>query len=636
VIPVNYPDDELREQVEVLPSKPGVYMFRDAEEKVLYVGKARNLRKRVRSYFRSAKSLTRKSLLLVNRIASLDYIVTDNEVEALILENNLIKKYRPRYNVRLRDDKQYPYIKVTDEKWPRVLVVREIEDDGGDYYGPYTNATAMRATLRTLRRVFPYRTCSNRRLEREGRPCLYYHIGRCLGPCDDRCDEEEYVQLIQELERFLQGRTDELMKRLKQQMREASEALAFEEAAEYRDRLQALESVLERQKIVSAQLQDQDVIGFARRDDEASVVVLFVREGKLVGREHFMLTGAAELPDEELMAAFLKQYYTDAALVPQYLLLQVAVAEEATIQEWLSGLRGKKAYLRVPQRGEKRRLVELAHENAEELLGGEVLKRKHRYEQGESAVEELQSYLQLPEPPQRMECYDISNLQGTDSVGSMVVFVDGRPDKSEYRRFKLRTVEGSDDFASLQEVLYRRFKRGLQEREELSEKGHAAAAEAKFAQFPDLIVIDGGKGQLSAALEVLETLNLDHIPVFGLAKREEELFAPERSEPLAVPRDSDALQLLQRLRDEAHRFAVKYHRKLRQKRSIKSELDDIRGIGEKRRVALLKHFGSLDNIRSASVEELAAVPGMNSSVAERVASELQKRGETGENVAEKR
>mgnify|MGYP000598572993 CR=1 FL=1 len=619
---MSWPTPELAAQVNSLPQKPGVYVFRDAQGSVLYVGKAVNLRHRVRSYFQNARHLTAKTLLMLNQLAAVEHIVTDNEVEALILENNLIKQYRPKYNVRLRDDKQYPYIKITREPWPRVLVVRETEKDGARYFGPYTNAGAMRDTLQTLRKVFPYRTCSNRRLRRGGRPCLYYYIGRCLGPCDARCTPAEYQKMIDELADVLAGRGAAVARRLEQAMHRAADQLAFEQAAVYRDKLQALEAVLAEQKMVTARFEDHDVVALARQGDEASVVVFFVREGKLVGRDHLMLAGAADLPDAEVMACFLQQYYSEAAFIPRDLLLQVEPTGRETLADWLSTVRGKRCYLHVPRRGEKRRLVELAAANARELLTAEARRRERLYRRSEEAVAELQAYLQLPEPPQRIECYDISNFQGRDTVGSMVVFVGGRPKKSAYRRFRLRTVEGPDDFASLQEVLYRRFKRGLAERQELAARGHLDEEEARFAEFPDLIIIDGGKGQLNAALEVLRTLNLDHLPVFALAKGAEELFAPDQAEPLVLPRDSRALHLLQRLRDEAHRFAVAYHRRLRRKHSLKSVLDDIPGIGEKRKTALLKHFGSVESMRRASVEELAAVPGMTRTAAEQVAAWL--------------
>lgn len=592
---------DLAETIRRLPLKPGVYLFRDAQGDVLYVGKAVKLRQRVRSYFQSSRSLTEKTLHMINQIEDIEVIVTDNEVEALILESNLIKRYQPPYNIRLRDDKHYPYLKVTtNEPWPRVLIVRSIENDGARYFGPYADAGAVHETLRAIRSAFPYRTCSNYRVQQPGRPCLEYYIGRCLAPCDGRTSQAEYGQMIEELCRFLEGRDDTIIRRLTEQMEAAAEELDFERAAELRDRRRALTRVLEKQKMISSRLEDQDVIAYAKAGDQVAVQVFFVREGRVVGREHYILTDAADSAGPAIMAAFIKQHYAQTPFIPRELLLNEWPEEEelAAIEQYLSDRRGSKVFVRVPQRGEKKRLVAMVEENARLLLEQAELQQAHAEEERNEALTMLAEALQLDTLPVRMECFDISNLHGEQAVGSMVVFENGRPKKSDYRRFRIRTVTGSNDYAMMQEVLHRRFERAL-------------ADDEKFRDLPDLIVVDGGKGQLNAALEVLKALNLDHIPLVALAERFEHLYRPGRSEPIELPHHSPALRMVTWLRDEAHRFAVSYHRRLRTKRSIKSLLDDIPGIGPKRRAALLKAFGSIEAIQRASIEELSRVPGMN-------------------------
>lgn len=634
----------LRERVADLPERPGVYLFKDAEGEVLYVGKARSLRQRVRSYFQSSKYLTTRILRLMQRVADLEFIVTRNEVEALVLENTLIKRYRPRYNVRLRDDKTYPYLKITvNERWPRVSVVRQVKDDGARYFGPYTFSASLQEALRLIRRVFPYRTCSNHRLARGGRPCLHYYIGRCLAPCAGLCDEEQYDGMIRELIAFLEGRSREMLNRVERQMQEAAENLEFERAAELRDQLRALHQVLEQQQVASPRRGEQDAIGLAREGDRAHAQVFFVREGKVIGREQLSLSGVEGLADEEVLAAFLTQYYSRASYVPQEILLpcDLPEGEAEVIARWLGERRGHRVRLHRPQRGAKRRMVEMAEHNARLLLERAETEERARDDRARRALEELADYLGLEEPPRRIECYDISNLQGAQAVGSMVVMIDGEPRKSEYRRFRIQTVEGPNDFASMQEVLYRRLRRGLQEREEAGKARGAAAGAPNgvavpapaapdgvpegaseepggFADLPDMILIDGGKGQLSAAVEVLDRLGLVDIPVFGLAKRFELVFAPGRPDPIVIPRDSPALHLLQRIRDEAHRFALSYHRKLRQRATLHSVLEEVPGIGPRRRKALLEAFGSLDAIARATEDELAAVPGMTRKAAEAV------------------
>lgn len=603
---------DLEATVRSLPTRPGVYVFRDAEGDVLYVGKAVNLRNRVRSYFQSPRNLTGKVLHMVNQVDAIEVITTDNDVEALVLESNLIKRYKPPYNIRLRDDKHYPYLKVTvNEAWPRVIIARSVQNDGARYFGPYTDSGALHETLRVIRKTFPYRICSNYRLQQKGRPCLEYYIGRCLAPCDGRADPGQYAAMIEELCDFLEGRDVTVIRQVEARMHEAAERLDFERAAELRDQLRALRQVQEKQKVISGRLEDQDLVGCAQAGGRACVQVFFVREGKVVGREHFLLDGAGAREPGEILAAFIKQYYADTPFIPREILVSAALPadEEAVIGRWLAERRGTRVFLRVPQRGEKRRLMNLVVENARLLLEQEQARSRRDREGGRQAVEDLASALGLETLPSRIECFDISNFQGRQAVGSMVVFQDGAPRKSDYRRFKIRTVQGANDFAMMQEVLYRRFRRGQEE-------------DPRFAQLPDLIVIDGGKGQLNAALEVLRALNLDHIPTIALAKRLEEVYLPGRPDPLRLPDHSPGLLLLRRVRDEAHRFAVTYHRKLRAARSVRSVLDDIPGIGPRRRRALLKHFGSIEAIRSASVEELAAVPGMSRRAAEAVKERL--------------
>ena len=672
----------LRQKAAELPEQPGVYLFKDREGQVLYVGKARSLRQRVRSYFQAARHLPARIQRMVQRAADLEFIVTRNEVEALVLENTLIKRYRPRYNVRLRDDKTYPYLKVhVHEDWPRVSIVRQVQDDGARYFGPYTFSASLQEALRLIRRVFPYRSCSDHRLRRGGRPCLHHYIGRCLAPCAGLCDREQYDAMIRDLIAFLEGRSRAVLERVEAEMQAAAERWEFERAAELRDQLRALHQVLEQQQVASPRRGEEDAIGIAREGDRAHAQVFFVREGRVIGREQLAMTGVEGLEDGELLAAFLTQYYGRATFVPREILLPVELppGEAEVIARWLSQRRGVQVRLHRPQRGTKRRWVELAQHNARLLLAQATTDQRVRQDRARRALEELARYLELDEPPRRIECYDISNLQGAQPVGSMVVMIDGEPAKAEYRRFRIRTVEAPNDFASMQEVLYRRLRRGLEAQgipveegpraraagtgaAQLGEPlggtrpaaapapqvalgGGASPAEAAdgagsaddgggvvpegdgeggrealrgFGDLPDLILIDGGKGQLSAAQEVLDRLGLVDIPVFALAKRFELVFAPDRPDPIVIPRDSPALHLLQRIRDEAHRFALAYHRQLRQRAGLHSVLEEIPGIGPRRRKALLEAFGSLEAIARASEDELAAVPGMNRAAAQAV------------------
>ncbi len=606
--------DHINSQVATLPRKPGVYLMHDADGAVIYVGKAVDLRNRVRSYFQTSAQENPKVRAIVSEIADLEFIVTDSELEALILEANLIKQHRPRYNVRLKDDKRYPYIKITwGDPFPRVLITRRMEQDGGRYFGPFTSSAAVRQTLDLLRKSFPYLTCNRAISGQDERACLYYDIKLCLGPCIGAVTQKEYRATILDLARFLEGRSEEVVAGLEQRMRAAAQELRFEQAALLRDQLRAVERVVEQQKIVSSTGGDQDVIAFAREEGDACVQVFFIRGGKLLGREYFVLEGTQDEEERDVMAAFLKQFYEEAAYVPPEVLLPEQIEEVLIIEQWLRGKRGAKVTLRVPRRGQKRELVTLAAENAAETLASLRTQWQADAHKHEQALAELEEALNLPAAPVRIECYDISTTQGAEIVGSMVVFVHAVPRKSDYRRFNVRGVEGPDDYASMRQVLERRFRRW-----------QAAAAGDKlgrrdikgWAKLPDLLIVDGGKGQLSVAVEVLREFDLfGQVPVAGLAKREEEIFLPGRARPVLLPRRSQGLFLLQRVRDEAHRFAITHHRQRRRRAGVASQLDGIPGVGPVRRKSLLKAFGSIENIRAASVEQLAAVPGIPRAVA---------------------
>ncbi len=610
--------------LETLPTKPGVYIFKNEAAKVIYVGKAVNLRARVRSYFHQAAQQTHKIRRLVEEVATIDFIVAGSELEALLLENNLIKKHQPRYNVRLKDDKRYPYIKVHwQDPFPRVTTTRRISNDGARYFGPYTAAAAAYQTLDLVRKIFPYLTCTRTITGQDERACLYYHIGRCAAPCIGVVDQEEYRAIIQSLCDFLSGNTEPVVVELQSQMQVAAESLDFEKAALVRDQLRAIEHVVEKQKVMSSDLTDQDVIAFARENSDACVQIFFIRAGRLIGREYFLLEGTAEEDDRAIMTSFVKQFYDQVDSVPPEILLPQEVDEVMIIRNWLRGKRGAEVMLKVPRRGKKRELVQMAAENAIETLAHLRAQWEADESKQSEALSDLQQYLNLPDPPVRIECYDVSTLQGTHTVASMVVFVKGVPRKSDYRRFKMQGVKGQNDFASMQETLRRRFKRMRDAGYQLADAPGKKDEYNAWSLLPDLIIVDGGKGQLNAALEVLDEFELrDALPIAGLAKREEELFVPGQSEPVILPRNSQGLFLLQRIRDEAHRFAVEYHRKVRGQRSITSQLDQIPGIGPRRRQRLLKAFGSIEAIREASVEELAAVPGMTRSAAEEIKSSL--------------
>lgn len=588
--------DEVQEKLQILPDKPGVYLMKDAQGRIIYVGKAVNLKNRVRSYFQSSRNHSPKVQALVARIADLEYIVTASEIEALIFECNLIKKHHPKYNISLRDDKTYPYIKVTAEEYPRVFATRKVLKDGARYFGPYTSAGAVHETLRLLKKLFPLRSC--RKLDAP-RPCLEHHIKRCLAPCSGQVDQAEYQEMIRAVCLFLEGRSDAVAQSLRRRMEAAAEQLNFELAAKLRDQLAAVEKITEKQNIVTGS-GDQDAIGLARSALGTCVQVFFIRSGKMVGRDHFLLSGSEDESDEALLTAFIKQYYNQATFIPREILLPLILEEQALLADWLSGSKGSRVAVETPKRGTKKDIVNMAIGNASLVLEEQAAKIQSRNEQTEGAVDELGQYLGLAKRPDRMECFDISHIQGSETVASMVVFEGGMPKKDDYRRYKLKTVEGKpDDFRSMQEVVGRRYRDAS-------------------GPLPDLIIIDGGKGQLSSALEVIRGAGLTDVPVVGLAKEFEHIFQEGCSEPLILPRHSQALYLIQRIRDEAHRFAITYHRKLRAKRNLVSVLDHVDGIGAKRRKALWEAFGNLNKIKEASVEEMAAVPGMNLPAAQAV------------------
>ena len=593
--------DLVAEKLKLLPDSPGVYIMKDARGKIIYVGKAIVLKNRVRQYFQSSRNQAPKVRAMVSHVADFETIMTANEVESLILEANLIKKHRPRYNIRLKDDKSYPYVKVTvQEEYPRVFITRRVLRDGARYFGPYTNVTALRDSLKLLKRLFPLRTCRTM----PDRPCLEYHIKRCLAPCVGKVGEEDYRAMIHAVLLFLEGRTDDVERELEHRMALAAEAYHFETAARLRDQLTAVRKAAERQNIVTG-AGDQDALGMARSAAGVCVQIFFIRGGKMIGREHFLLRGSEEESDADILRAFLEQYYNQATFVPREVLLPHAIddAARAIIEQWLSEKKGGgKVALLTPQRGTKHDLVMMATGNAEKFLADEETRRSLADEQTLGAVEELGRYLGLKKPPHRMECFDISHNQGQETVASMVVFEGGMPKKSDYRRFKIKSAEGKpDDFLSMREVTTRRYV-GLPEDE-----------------LPDLIIIDGGKGQLSSALEIIRNeAGHKEVPVVGLAKQFELIFTEGQSEPVELPRRSQSLYLVQRIRDEAHRFAITFHRKLRGKRNLVSVLDHIVGVGPKRRQSLWSHFGTLDKIKAASVDELAAAPGMNRPAAESI------------------
>ena len=599
------------EQLKQLPSGPGVYLMKDAAGEMLYVGKAANLRHRVRSYFGTAQKLPAKLQRMVAQVSDLEFFVTNTEQEALILECNLIKRHHPYYNVRLRDDKAFPYLKINlNEDWPGVHFTRRLEEDGSHYFGPFTGAKSLRQTMKVIRKIFPFRTCTRPITGTDSRPCLQYHIHGCVGPCIGVVSKEQYAEVMKQVILFLEGKQEAVIQGLEDTMREAAEALDFEKAARIRDQIQAVREVIESQRIATTISGEQDVIAFACDKDQACVQVFFVRSDKLIGRESFMLEGTRAEEPRQIMSSFIKQFYGSVHHIPPVLLLQHPVEDKTTIEGWLQSRRGGKIDIQVPRRGNKKQLVKIVADNAEQSLRQIKVRQLATPSVLTAALAEMERELSLPRLPSRMEGYDISNIQGKEAVGSMVVFDQGKPKPSHYRRFKIKTVSGPDDYAMLQEVLRRRFKHAASQSSDTSTPD-------TWAIMPDLVLIDGGKGQLSAALSAMKELGVGSIPVAGLAKENEEIFIPDRKEAITLPSSSPGLQLLQRLRDEAHRFALGYHLKTRHKVAFTSSLDTIPGIGPKRKRALLKQFGSVGAIRSASLEELATTRGMTPSLAKK-------------------
>ena len=606
-----------------IPPKPGCYLMKDTAGKVLYVGKAIQLRNRVRSYFHDSVTHSRKTAEMVAKIADVEWIVVDSELEALILEMNLIKRHQPKYNVRLKDDKRYPYIKIHwADPFPKVTVTRQVRDEGSRYFGPYTSVWAVHQTLDLLRKIFPYLTCDRNITGEDVRACLYFDIKLCLAPCIGKVDQASYRAMIKDLGRFLLGNTDPVVDRLKLEMQHASSSLEYEKAGTIRDQIAAIEKVVEGQKVVSQDRIDSDVIAFARDDRDACVQVFFIRHGKLIGREYFILDGAKEADDVELVEAFVKQFYTEATLFPERVLLPTEIEEATIIETWLRDRRkGQKVKISVPRRGPKRQLMQLAAENAAETLGSLRAKWEADRSKHVQALAELQQELKLREPPNRIECYDISNLQGTEAAGSMVVFEQGAPNKKLYRHFTIKSVQGQDDFASMEEVLDRRFRRWEIAKEQARKPG--GKLDQGFGILPDLLIVDGGKGQLSRAAQVLQRHDLEgQVPVVGLAKGHEEIYQTEMQDPIILPRRSQGLYMVQRIRDEAHRFALRQHQKQRRRSSLTSKLDAIQGIGPARKKTLIKTFGDLKGVRNASVEDIAALPGISLELAGRVKESL--------------
>ncbi|MFP3879524.1 MAG: excinuclease ABC subunit UvrC [Dehalococcoidia bacterium] len=593
-----------REQLKVLPAKPGVYLFKDQEGEVVYVGKAASLSNRVRSYFGPPSGLPAKTQMLVAKIRDFEFMVTGSEQEAFLLECNMIKKYTPRYNVRLKDSKTFPYLKIdVNEDWPRIYVTRRVEKDGARYFGPFASAGSVRKTLRLIKKIFPFRSCRKSIDGKDKRPCLDYYIGRCLGPCIGAADKREYDEMVKQVTLFLLGKQDLILSELNRRMKTAAQRLEFERAALLRDRIKAIEEVIEGQKIAVALQGDQDIIGLVQNERQAYVELFLIRNNRLIGRDHFVMEGIYGESPTEIMTSFAKQYYASASDIPPLILLQHPVDEPGVLSRWLKQQRGGMVKLQVPRRGAKKKLVDTVVENA--TRGLQLAQARQMKAEGiGSGLQDLKDVLRLPALPLRIECYDVSNIQGTLAVGSMVVLEKGLPKPANYRRFRIKTVAGADDYAMLQETLRRRFRRGL-----TGEDSWPA---------PDLVLIDGGKGQLNAALEVRQEVGLDSISMASLAKENEEIFLPGEARPLRLAKDSPALHILQRARDEAHRFALSYHHKLRSKAAVASALDDIPGIGPRRKKALLNRFGSVKAIKEASLEELARTETITPALATKV------------------
>ena len=639
-------DDSVLHQVRSLPDTPGVYIMRDARGDVIYIGKARRLRDRVRSYFGSSRSLEPKVRFLAEAARVIEHVVTRNEAEALHLEATLVKRYQPSHNVRLKDDKHYPYLKVdVQHPWPRVTITRRVANDGARYFGPYASAGSVRRTLDVVKKLFPWRSCTKEITGDDARPCLDYFIKRCIAPCTSYCTKEEYETVIAETILFLEGRSAEVLKHTRAEMERAAASLEFERAARLRDQVAAIQKVTERQQMATTTSLDADVFALARAEDEACVQVFFVRGTVVADTDSFMLDGTQDTSDADVLSAFLAQFYANATYVPRVVLLPFEPADRDDLEIVLRERRGGAVEIAVPVRGERRGLVQTAEENSRESLRMHHARWVVDRDKTESALNLLATELDLPAPPHRIECYDISTIQGTSTVASMVVFLDGRPANQQYRRFRIKTVSGQDDFASMKEVLTRRFRRIAERRR--AELGTANATESAevaasiseepeveptevavpdepspWDEVPDLVIIDGGKGQLGVALDVMRNLGLRDIPVCGLAKQQEEIFVADVSESIMLPRQSEALYLVQRIRDEAHRFAITYHRQVRGKAAVQSALDGVAGVGPKRKRALLRKFGSVKAIREASVEEIATTVGFTERLATAVKAAL--------------
>lgn len=610
----------IQEELKLLPDKPGVYIMRDKSDSIIYVGKAVILKNRVKQYFQSSRNHTPKIKQMVENIDHFEYIVTDSEVEALVLECNLIKEHRPRYNTMLMDDKTYPYIRITvNEAYPRVLFSREMKRDKSKYFGPYTSSTAVKDILELLRKIYKIRTC-NRNLPKDigkERPCLYYYLGQCDAPCQGFISQEEYRNNIDQVIEFLNGDYSPVVKMLEKRMNEAAERMEYEKAATNRDLLNSVRQIMNKQKITNTDQEDRDIIAFARNKDEAVVQTFFIRGGKLIGRDHFYLTGVEDETDSRVITSFIKQFYAGTPYIPKEIFLDAEPEEEEVLTQWLTNKRGNRVYLMVPKRGKKEKLVELAKKNALLILTKDAEKLKREEARTTGALKELADYLDIPHIL-RIEAFDISNTSGFETVGSMVVFEQGKAKKSDYRKFKIKTVQGQDDYGALYEMLMRRFMHGIRELEEIKEKKLDAAL-GSFTKYPDLILMDGGKGQVNIALQVLEELKLD-IEVCGMVKddnhRTRGLYY--RNKELPIDKSSEMFKLITRIQDETHRFAIEYHRSLRKKRQVHSILDDIKGIGPTRRKALMKHFESIEAIREAEIDELLKVPTMNKASATEV------------------
>jgi excinuclease ABC subunit C len=617
------------EQLKATPTKPGVYIMRDRDGTALYVGKASNLRNRLRSYFANPARLEPKIRILVSKIADFDFIIAGSDQEAVLLESNLIKRHQPVFNARLKDDKSYSFIKIDiTEDFPQVYVTRNVSNDGARYFGPFASASSVRKTLALLKKLFPYRSCTKPITGADSRPCLDYHINRCVGPCIGAASKERYGEIIDEVTLFMRGQTKSVVKSITSRMEKASNDLDFENAALLRDQIKAIHSVQAGQKVLLNSRQSFDAIALAKGDTETWVEIFFVRNGKVIGKDGFMMAGTNDTDSSEIVTAFVKQFYDANPYVPGLILLQHHLEDAPGIQCWLTDKRGGKVKVLVPQRGEKRNLISMVAENAANGLKQRAVKDKVTGGLT-GALEELQEALSLPRVPTRIECYDISNLQGTNAVGSMVVFVDGKRLSSDYRRFKIRTVDGIDDYSMMREILSRRFQRMSKSsnHETVGSKPSGLEAansdeEVSWQIIPDLVLIDGGKGHLGAALQVLLEFGIDFVPLASLAKDNEELFVPHIPEPVLLPRKSNALYLVQQLRDEAHRFAITYHRQRRSKTSVRSAIDQIPGIGLKRRRMLLKTFGSVEGVRQAALDDIVAIPGMTLMLARTIKEQI--------------